>query len=153
MARARSFGNVAACCASSKHARYRIFREISCSSPLNAGTFWYQCCVRHFTPKCFTLLRCKWVPGGREMAIVVGQVTSATWLQCCMLPGELKWYMDEQVQWPGIIWCKAPWAALGWICAPYKYSNYYYIIINVTDSNQPIGDLINRGQVLGVLSS
>ena len=45
-----------------------------------------------------------------------------------MLPWGLKWYMIEQVQWPGII-CKTPhisktpWASLSWICAPYKYSN------------------------------
>ena len=39
-----------------------------------------------------------------EMTIVVRQVTSAIWLQCCMLTGEFKWYiMNEQVQWSGII--------------------------------------------------
>ena len=32
MARARSFANVAACCASSRLTRCRIFREISCFS-------------------------------------------------------------------------------------------------------------------------
>ena len=45
MARALSFGNVAACCASSRLARCRIFREMSCFPPLNTETSWYQCCV------------------------------------------------------------------------------------------------------------
>ena len=119
MARARRIANVSACGASLRLARCRIFREISCFPPLNTGTLWCQCCV--LILKCFTSIRCKWVPGGTEMAIVVQQVASVTWLQCCMFPRELKWYMNEQVWWPGIIWCKAPWAALGWICAPYKY--------------------------------
>ena len=31
-------------------------------------------------------------------AIVVRKSASATWLQCCMLTGELKMYMNQQVQ-------------------------------------------------------
>ena len=48
-----------------------------------------------------------------------------------MLPGEM-WmvvYMNEHVQWPGIIWYKAPWAALGWICVIYKYPYPYYLLL------------------------
>ena len=44
MARARSFVNVAACRVVSNPARCRIFREISCFSPLNIGTL-FRCCV------------------------------------------------------------------------------------------------------------
>ena len=44
MARARSFANVTACCAVSNPAWCRIFREISCFSPLNIGTL-FRCCV------------------------------------------------------------------------------------------------------------
>ena len=58
--------------------------------------------ARHPTLKCFTSLRCNWVPG-TEMVIIVRQITSTTCRQCCMLPGEVKWYRNEQVQWPGII--------------------------------------------------
>ena len=32
------------------------------------------------------------------MTIIARQATSATWVQYCMLPGEMKWYMDKQVQ-------------------------------------------------------
>ena len=44
MARARSFANVTACHAVSNPAWCRIFREISCFSPLNIGTL-FRCCV------------------------------------------------------------------------------------------------------------
>ena len=44
MARARSFANVTACRAASNPAWCRIFREISCFSPLNIGTL-FRCCV------------------------------------------------------------------------------------------------------------
>ena len=44
MARARSFANVTACRAVSNPAWCRIFREISCFSPLNIGTL-FRCCV------------------------------------------------------------------------------------------------------------
>ena len=44
MARARSFANVTACRAVSNLAWCRIFREISCFSPLNIGTL-VRCCV------------------------------------------------------------------------------------------------------------
>ena len=44
MARARNFVNVAACRALSSPAWCRIFREMSCSSPLNIGAL-FQCCV------------------------------------------------------------------------------------------------------------
>ena len=44
MARARSFANVTACRAVSNPAWCRIFREISCFSPLNIGAL-FQCCV------------------------------------------------------------------------------------------------------------
>ena len=43
-----------------------------------------------------------------QRLLCVRQVSSATWLQGCMLPSDWKWYMDESVQWPGIIWCKGP---------------------------------------------
>ena len=43
MARARSFANVIACRAVSNPAWCRIFREISCFSPLNIGTL-FRCC-------------------------------------------------------------------------------------------------------------
>ena len=39
MARARSFANVTACRAVSNPAWFRIFREISCFSPLNIGHY------------------------------------------------------------------------------------------------------------------
>ena len=38
MAGARGFANVATCCVSSRLARCRIFRRVSCFSPLNTGT-------------------------------------------------------------------------------------------------------------------
>ena len=44
MARARSFANVTACRAVSNPAWCKIFREISCFSPLNIGTL-FRCCV------------------------------------------------------------------------------------------------------------
>ena len=44
MVRARSFANVAAYRAASNPAWCRIFREISCFSPLNVGTL-FRCCV------------------------------------------------------------------------------------------------------------
>ena len=44
MVRARSFANVAAYRAASNPAWCRIFREISCFSPLNFGTL-FRCCV------------------------------------------------------------------------------------------------------------
>ena len=44
LARARSFANVAACRAVSNPAWCRIFREISCFSPLNIGAL-FRCCV------------------------------------------------------------------------------------------------------------
>ena len=44
MARARSFANVTAFRAVSNPAWCRIFREISCFSPLNIGTL-FRCCV------------------------------------------------------------------------------------------------------------
>ena len=44
MARTRSFANVTACRAVSNPAWCRIFREISCFSPLNIGTL-FRCCV------------------------------------------------------------------------------------------------------------
>ena len=55
--------------------------------------------ARHFTFKCFTSLRCKCVPGGTEMAIVVRQITSATSHGCNAVccPGSWKWYMNEQI--------------------------------------------------------
>ena len=43
-ARARCFTNVTACRAVSNPAWCRIFREISCFSPLNIGTL-FRCCV------------------------------------------------------------------------------------------------------------
>ena len=42
MARARSFAKVTACRAVSNPAWCRIFREISCFSPLNIGTFFFD---------------------------------------------------------------------------------------------------------------
>ena len=71
-----------ACRASSRIAWCQIVREISCfplqrwDSDLSMLCPW----ARHFTLKCFTSLRCKWVPGMTEMAIFVRQVTSATLL-------------------------------------------------------------------------
>ena len=44
MARARCFANVTACRAVSHPAWCRIFRKISCFSPLNIRTF-FRCCV------------------------------------------------------------------------------------------------------------
>ena len=44
MARARSFTNVTACRAVSNPTWCRIFKEISCFSPLNIGTL-FRCCV------------------------------------------------------------------------------------------------------------
>ena len=44
MARAQSFADVAACRTVSNPTWYRIFREISCFSPLNIGTL-FLCCV------------------------------------------------------------------------------------------------------------
>ena len=44
MARARSFANVTACRAVSNPAWCKIFREISCFSPLNIRTL-FRCCV------------------------------------------------------------------------------------------------------------
>ena len=44
MARVQSFANVTACHAVSNPAWCRIFREISCFSPLNIGTL-FRCCV------------------------------------------------------------------------------------------------------------
>ena len=51
--------------------------------------------ARHFTLKCFTWLRWKWVPCRQRW-----QFNAPKRLQDCMLPGELKWHMNEQVQWP-----------------------------------------------------
>ena len=64
--RAQNFVNVAACRDVSNRAWCRIFREISCFSPLNISTL-FRCCAmlcswaRHLTLKCFTWLRWKWV--------------------------------------------------------------------------------------------
>ena len=44
MARVRSFANFTACRAVSNPARCRIFREISCFSPINIGTL-FRCCL------------------------------------------------------------------------------------------------------------
>ena len=48
MVRARSFAKFTACRAVSNPAWCRIFREISCFSPLNIGT--YRCCVLNTLP-------------------------------------------------------------------------------------------------------
>ena len=34
------------------------------------------------------------------MVIVYDEFNTPKWLQDCMLPVELKWYMNEQAQWP-----------------------------------------------------
>ena len=71
MFRAWRSGDVAACRVVSNPAWCRIFREISCFSPLNLGTLLRMLCpwARHFTLKCFTWLRWEWVPGRTEMAM------------------------------------------------------------------------------------
>ena len=69
MVRAWRSVDVAACRAVSNPACCRIFREISCFSPLNLGTLSRCPWARHFTLKCFTWLRWKWVPGRTEMAM------------------------------------------------------------------------------------
>ena len=86
----------------SRLARCRIFREISCFSPLNTRTLWYQFYVlrQGFLPSCASpysgvnkyLIR-------QRCQFLYNKLLAphhVTWLQCCMLPGELKWYMNEQ---------------------------------------------------------
>ena len=59
------------CRAVSNPAWWKIFREISCFSLLDVETL-FRCFfpwTRHFTPTCFTWLRCKCEPGRTDMTI------------------------------------------------------------------------------------
>ena len=108
MARARSFANVTACRAVSNPAWCRIFREISCFSPLNIGTL-FRCCV----------LGQDTLPSHASLDSGVNEYLVGQRWQCVRLvpsaemaasavcsKRELKWYMNEQVQWPGVICVK-----------------------------------------------
>ena len=99
MVRAWRSADVAACRAVSNPAWCRIFREISCFSPLNLGTL-LRCCVlgQDTSPSNASL-------DSDENEYLVGQngnvydkFNAPKRLQDCMLPGELKWHTNEQVQ-------------------------------------------------------
>ena len=69
MVRARSFADVAACLAVSNPARCRIFREISCFSPLTTGTLLRCCVLGQDTLPSNAPSKMKGVPGRTEMAM------------------------------------------------------------------------------------
>ena len=62
-----------------------------------------------------------------------------------MLPGELKLYMNEQVQWPGIRWCNRPEkSSTGYL----RHINIHTIIIIIEGTgpgwnHKKIGDFIS----------
>ena len=101
MVRAWSFANVTACRAASNPTSWgRIFREISCFSPLNIGTL-FQCCVLGQG----TLPSHASLDSGVNKYLVrqrwqcVQLVPSTESLQVLYAPKrELKWYMNEQVK-------------------------------------------------------
>ena len=78
----------------------RIFREISCFSPLHLGTL-----LRWFVLGQDTSPSNASLDSSKNECLVDGNVydkfNAPKRLQDCMLPGELKWHMNEQVQWPG----------------------------------------------------
>ena len=58
--------------------------------------------ARHFTLKCFTRFRCKWVPGRIE--ITIRTIRSMRWKNGT-ISAQLKWHTKEHVQWPdGAMW-------------------------------------------------
>ena len=60
--------------------------------------------AKHFTIiLCFNWLRCKWVPGRTEMAMCATSSYGRNGCKCCIFKKRgLKWYMNEQVLWPGV---------------------------------------------------
>ena len=65
-------------------------------------------CARHFTLKCLTWLRWKWVPGRTGMVMcTIDKLNAPKWLQDCMLSVDLKLHTNEQFQWPdGKMWSR-----------------------------------------------
>ena len=103
MARARSFANVTACRAVSNRAWCRIFREISCFTPLNIHDFGalFQCCdLGQGTLLSYASLDSgvnEYLVGQRWQCVrLVPSAEMAASAVCSKR--ELKWYMDEKVQ-------------------------------------------------------
>ena len=82
-----AMADVAACRAVSNPAWCRIFRGISCFSPLNLGTL-LRCCV----------LGQGTSPSNASLDNVYDKFNAPKRLQDCMLSVELKWFSNEQVQ-------------------------------------------------------
>ena len=108
MVRAWRFANGAIWRAVSNSAWCRIFREISWFSPLTIGTL-FRCCVLGLgTLPSYASL------GSGVNEYLVGQrwqcvrlVYSAEMAAVPYVPKrELKWHMNEQVQWPGVMCVK-----------------------------------------------
>ena len=97
MIRAWSFANVAAYRAASSPAWCRIFREISCFSPLNVRTLFRCCVLGQGTLPSHALLVNEYLVGQRWQCVrLVPSAEMAASAVCSKK--ELKWYMNEQVQ-------------------------------------------------------
>ena len=79
----------------------RIFREISCFSPLNIGLMFRCCFLGQGTSPSNASLRWKWVPGRTEMAMCMLSSMRRNGWNDCMLSVELRWHTNKKVQWQG----------------------------------------------------
>ena len=100
MARAWRSADVTACRAVSNPAWCRIFREISCFSPLNIGTL-FRCCV--IGQGTFLPLHASLDSGVNEYPVgqrwqYVRLVPSVEMAASAVCTKKKEWYMNEQVQ-------------------------------------------------------